>query len=88
MNVSSGLGIASATLGHMDLAASWFERAADADERVGAARWAAHARREHGAMLLAAGETAAADELLDRAATTYRALGMDAWAQRCAITVA
>ena len=55
---------------------------------MGAAPWAAHARREQGAMLLAAGETTAAEELLDRAATTYRELQMDAWARRCAIAVA
>ena len=75
-------------LGDTDLAASWFERAAEADEGVGAAPWAAHARREQGAMLLAAGETTAAEELLDRAATTYRELRMDAWARRCAVAVA
>jgi hypothetical protein len=39
-------------------------------------------------MLLAAGETTAAEELLDRAATAYRELQMDAWVRRCAIAVA
>jgi tetratricopeptide (TPR) repeat protein len=82
------LGELAATLGDTDLAASWFERAAEADESVGAAPWAAHARREQGEMLLAAGETTPAEELLDRAATTYRELQMDAWARRCAIAVA
>jgi DNA-binding SARP family transcriptional activator len=82
------LGELAATLADIDLAAGWFERAAQADERVGAAPWAAHARREHGEMLLAAGDTAAAEALLDRAVTTYRALGMNTWAQRCAIAVA
>ena len=38
-------------------------------------------------MLLAVGETTAAEELLDRAAATYRELQMDAWARRCAIAV-
>ena len=87
-SVARPLGELAATLGDTDLAASWFERAAEADEGVGAAPWAAHARREQGEMLLAAGETTAAEELLDRAATTYRELQMDAWARRCAIAVA
>jgi len=82
------LGELAATLGDIDLAAGWFQRAADADDYLGAAPWAAHARRAHGAMLLTAGQTAAAEELLDRAATTYRALGMNAWAERCAVAVA
>ena len=86
-SAARALGELAATLGDTSLAMHWFERAADTDERAGALPWAAHARREHGAMLLGAGDMAAAGELLDRAAATYRALGMDAWAQRCVVPV-
>ena len=51
------LGELAATLGDVDLAARWFEQAADTDERAGALPWAAHARRQHGEMLLAAAHT-------------------------------
>jgi hypothetical protein len=34
-------------------------------------------------MLLAEGDRGGADRLLDRAASTYRELGMTAWAARC-----
>jgi tetratricopeptide (TPR) repeat protein len=77
------LGRLSATLGRPDQAARWFERAAADNDRAGARPWAAHARLDHGRMLLAEGDPAAAEPLLEQAAATYRELGMDAWAARC-----
>lgn len=83
------VGKLAATLGRTEQAARWFERAAADNERAGALPWAAHARLDHARMLLAEGDRAAADPLLDQAASTYRALGMDAWVARCqASTVA
>jgi tetratricopeptide (TPR) repeat protein len=77
------LGKLAATLGRTEQAARWFERAAFDNERAGALPWAAHARLDHGRMLLAEGDRGGADRLLDRAASTYRELGMTAWAARC-----
>ena len=77
------LGELAATLGDVERAARWFEQAAETDERSGALPWVAHARRLHGELLLDTPDAAAAAPLLERAATTYRALGMEAWARRC-----
>jgi hypothetical protein len=67
----------------MEDAARSLERAALENERAGALPWAAHARLDHARLLLAHGEWAAAEPLLERAAATYRQLGMDVWAERC-----
>jgi DNA-binding SARP family transcriptional activator len=77
------LGRLAATLGRPDQAAHWFERAAADNDRAGARPWAAHARLDHGRMLLAEGAPVAAEPLLEQAAATYREIGMDAWAARC-----
>jgi len=77
------LGKLAATLGRPDQAARWFERAASDNERAGARPWAAHARFDHGRMLLAEGDRRGADLLLERAASGYHELGMTAWAARC-----
>ena len=81
------LGMLAATLGDLTAAAAWFERAAGENERVGALPWAAHARLDHARLLLDRGDRAGATPLLDQAARTYRALGMDAWAARCELAL-
>jgi DNA-binding SARP family transcriptional activator len=82
------LGELAATLGETELATRWFERAAEIDERSGALPWAAYAWLAHGEMLLGVGQASAAAPLLDRAAATYRALGMEAWEQRSTLALA
>jgi DNA-binding SARP family transcriptional activator/tetratricopeptide (TPR) repeat protein len=77
------LGKLAATLGRPDDAARWLARAARDNERAGAQPWAAHARLDHARLLLAEGERAAAEALLEQAAETYRELGMDGWAAAC-----
>lgn len=61
----------------------WLTRAARENDRVGARPWAAHARLDHARVLLAEGEAAAAEPLLEQAAATYRELGMGEWAAAC-----
>jgi hypothetical protein len=84
-SATRALGYAAWTAGDPPAAARWFARAAEENERTGALPWAAHAQRAHGELLLAQGEPGAARALLEHAATTYRTLGMDAWAARCAV---
>jgi tetratricopeptide (TPR) repeat protein len=79
------LGKLAATLGDVRGAARWFERAADENERSGALPFAAHARLDHAHLLLAAGDHPSGEALLERAAATYRALGMKSWAARCEV---
>jgi eukaryotic-like serine/threonine-protein kinase len=77
------LGNLAATLGRPDDAVRWLTRAARENDRVGARPWAAHARLDHARVLLAEGEAAAAEALLEQAAATYRELGMGEWAAAC-----
>jgi DNA-binding SARP family transcriptional activator len=77
------LGKLAATLGRPEQAAFWFEHAAVENERVGAKPWAAHAELDHARLLLAQGEREAAEALIEKAAASYRSLGMDAWTTRC-----
>jgi hypothetical protein len=82
------LGRLAATLGKVDVAASWFERAATENERAGALPWAAHARLDHSRLLLSTGDHSGAEPLLNAASDAYRALGMDAWVARCELATA
>jgi DNA-binding SARP family transcriptional activator/tetratricopeptide (TPR) repeat protein len=77
------LGKLAATLGRPEQAAHWFEHAALENERVGATPWAAHARLDHARLLVAQGDQEAAEPLLEKAAASYRSLGMDTWTSRC-----
>ena len=77
------LGNLAATLGRPDDAVRWLEHAARENDRVGARPWAAHARRDQARVLLAEGDAAAAEPLLEQAAATYLELGMDEWAAAC-----
>jgi tetratricopeptide (TPR) repeat protein len=82
-SVSRALGQLAATLSQTDKATHWFERAARENERAGALPWAAHARLDHGRLLLAGSDLAAAEPLIRNASAMYRDLGMDAWVLRC-----
>jgi DNA-binding SARP family transcriptional activator len=77
------LGKLAATLGRPDDAARWLERAARDNDRAGARPWAAHARLDHARLLLAEGQRAAAEALLEQAEATYLGLGMHGWAASC-----
>ena len=81
------LGRLAATLGAVEVAAGWFERAATENQRAGALPWAAHARFDHARLLVSSGDQLrrAAPK---RASATYRALGMDAWVARCEVATA
>jgi hypothetical protein len=87
-SAASPLGRLAATLGDVKLAAGWFERAAAENERAGALPCAAHARLDHARLLLTGGDQASAEALLNAAAASYRALGMEAWIARCEVATA
>jgi tetratricopeptide (TPR) repeat protein len=73
------LGRLAALLGRLDDAERHLRRAVEANERMGARPWAAHARTELASMLLARdapGDRESAEELLGEAAVTARELGM------------
>jgi DNA-binding SARP family transcriptional activator len=82
------LGRLAATLGAVEPAAGWFERAVAANERMGALPWAAHARLDHARLLVSTGDHTSAEPLLGAASATYRELGMDAWVARCELATA
>ena len=82
------LGRLAATLGEVELAVGWFQRAVAANERMGALPWAAHARLDHARLLLSTGAHTSAEPLLEAASDAYRALGMDAWVARCDLATA
>lgn len=65
-------------------AARHFEVAIDVERRMRAWPWLTHAKHDYGAMLLAHGDGADADTLLEEALATYREVGMDPWADRVA----
>jgi len=79
------LGKLAATLGDFRNATRWLERAAAENEGSGALPFAAHARLDHARVLIAAGDHAAGEALLERAAAAYRALDMTSWAARCEV---
>jgi tetratricopeptide (TPR) repeat protein len=77
------LGILATTLGRWEEAARHYVVALDENERMGARPWLAHTRCDYARMLLARdepGDREHAQELLDRALTTYRELGMQSYA--------
>ncbi len=78
-SVERYLGHLAATQGNVDVAADHFARAEAADSRTGAAPFVAQTRAAWGEMLLARGapaDRARAQELLDGALATARALGI------------
>jgi tetratricopeptide (TPR) repeat protein len=77
------LGILATTLGRWEEAARHYVVALEENERMGARPWLAHTRCDYARMLLARdepGDREHAQELLDRALTTYRELGMQSYA--------
>jgi tetratricopeptide (TPR) repeat protein len=86
-SVARYLGILARMAERWDEAERHFELALEMNERLDARPWLAHTREDYGRMLLArdgVGDRERADELLQRALVTYRALGMDGFAARCA----
>jgi len=64
-----------------------FEDALAMNERMGARPWLAHTQNDYARMLLARdgpGDRERAHDLLERALATYRELGMETYAARCA----
>jgi hypothetical protein len=80
--VARYLGILAGTTSHWEEAAGHFEDAIAMNAGMGARPWLAHTQHDYARMLLARdrpGDGARARELLDRAVSTYRQLGMDSW---------
>ena len=78
-SVSRYLGDLAAALSRLDEAALFLQDAAEADDRIGALPWSAHAKADLARVLLtrdAPGDREAADGLLREALTTYKELGM------------
>jgi tetratricopeptide (TPR) repeat protein len=85
-SVSRYVGLVATTTGHRDEAARHFEAALQANERMGARPWLAHTQHDYAQMLLARdGHEERARELLERALTTYRELGMESYAASTAV---
>jgi predicted ATPase/DNA-binding SARP family transcriptional activator len=81
--VSRYLGILAETLQRRDDACGHYEAAIAMNERIGARPWLAHAQHDLAAMLLASGGPGDAEKarsLLAQAISTYRELGMEAYA--------
>jgi tetratricopeptide (TPR) repeat protein len=77
--VARSLGLLATTMGRWRDAEPHFERALEMNARIGARPWLAHAKHDHGRMLLrrgGAGDRHRGLELLRQAATLYRELGM------------
>ena len=88
--VSRYLGILASALGRFDDAVCHFEHALALNARMGARPWLAHTRHDYARMLLARGEAAdreRAQDLLDQALVTYRALGMGSHEARASAAV-
>lgn len=82
-SVSRYLGLLASTTGNWNEAESHFKDAIAMNERMGARPWLARTHEDLGRLLLARGEPGDADrarELIQRAVTAYRELGMDACA--------
>ncbi|MGH2716504.1 MAG: ATP-binding protein, partial [Thermoleophilaceae bacterium] len=78
-SASRPLGILATLLGRFEDAARHFEEALRMNERMGARPWVAHTQEDHARMLLrrsGGGDRERAKELLSRARSTYRELGM------------
>ena len=83
--VSRHLGNLAAAQSRLDEAALLLRDAAEADDRIGALPWSAHAKADYAQVLLARdapGDRDAADDLLREALATYRELGMTVAAGR------
>jgi DNA-binding SARP family transcriptional activator len=84
-SVARALGVLATTLRRFDEAERHFEVTIETERRMRARPWLAHARHDLAAMLharAASGDSERARALLDEVLTTYRELGMDAWAAR------
>ena len=84
-SASHPLGLLAATLSRWEDATRHFESALEMNNRMGARPSVAHTQHDYGRMLLArdaSGDRAQARELLFSAATAYRELGMESWADR------
>ena len=78
-SVSRYLGLLAAALSRLDEAALFLQESAEADDRIGALPWSAHAKADHARVLLARGapgDREAAGDLLREALATYQELGM------------
>jgi DNA-binding SARP family transcriptional activator len=84
-SVSRSLGILASVLRRSGEAQRHFESALELNERMGARPWVAQTEHDYARMLLTrdeAGDREQAAQLLARAMTTYRELGMDRFAAR------
>ena len=84
-SVSRYLGLLATTLKRWSEAARHFDGALVANERMGLRPWLAHTQADYARMLLARGDAADAKRahaLIDSAVTTYRELGMEAYAAK------
>jgi tetratricopeptide (TPR) repeat protein len=84
-SLARGLGVLATTLGRFDDAERHFDVAIDAERRMGARPWLAHAHHGQSTMLLArgdAGDRQRAQALLVDVGRAYRDLGMQTWASR------
>jgi DNA-binding SARP family transcriptional activator len=78
-SVSRYLGLLAAALSRLDEAALFLQDAAEADDRIGALPWSAHAKADLARVLLARdapGDREAAGDLFREALATYQELGM------------
>ena len=85
--VARYLGLSAATAGRWGDAERSFEAALRVNARIGARSWLAHSREDYARALLARGgpgDGERARDLLAQALDAYRALGMDAFAERAA----
>jgi len=83
-SVERPLGLLAATTGHHAEAVAHLEAAVAANEALGSAPWAAHARAALGAVLVEAGEEARGRDELACAATEARRLGLTGLERRLA----
>jgi tetratricopeptide (TPR) repeat protein len=78
-SVARYLGLLAAALSRLDEAVLFLQESAEADDRIGALPWSAHAKADHARVLLvrgAPGDREAAGDLLREALATYQELGM------------
>jgi eukaryotic-like serine/threonine-protein kinase len=81
-SVSRYLGLLAVTIERRDEAASHFEHAVEANERMGLLPWLAHTKSDYARMLIERGEAKRASELVAAAIATYRELGMESYAAK------
>jgi tetratricopeptide (TPR) repeat protein len=87
-SVARPLAILATTMRSWEEAEVHFERALETNARIGARPWLAETQDDYARMLLARGDGERAFELLARALTTYRHLGMDTHAARASRLIA